>query len=130
MFLFKPKRKDEEPVDPNERSPQLGVKYKDLQVLGNLRDSGADLTKARHVLYYLYFPSVDAADEAAGAGRSAGYACAVREVVERPGQWSVVCERSDAVLDPNAVNDADDLFQGLADRLIGEFDGWEAAAQP
>jgi hypothetical protein len=34
------------------------------------------------------------------------------------------------VLDPAGVNAADDLFQGIADRLGGEFDGWEAAARP
>jgi hypothetical protein len=28
------------------------------------------------------------------------------------------------------VNAADELFQGLADRLNGQFDGWEAAARP
>jgi hypothetical protein len=47
-----------------------------------------------------------------------------------PDQWSLVCERPDAVLDPPGVIAADDLFQGIADRLDGEFDGWEAAAQP
>ena len=55
---------------------------------------------------------------------------AIRCRSTRAGQWSVVCERSDAVLDPTGVNAADDLFQGIADRLGGEFDGWEAAAQP
>ncbi len=29
MRLFGKKRGDDEPVDPNERSPQLGLKYKD-----------------------------------------------------------------------------------------------------
>ena len=47
-----------------------------------------------------------------------------------PDQWSLVCERSDAVLDPPGVIAADDFFQGIADRLDGEFDGWEAAARP
>ena len=129
MFGLKRKPK-EEAVDLNERSPQLGIKFKDLLVMSNLMGQGADLTKARHALYYLYFPNAGTAGEAARAGEGAGYACAVREVVERPGEWSVVCERHDAILDPNAVNAADDLFQRLADRLGGQFDGWEAAAQP
>ena len=38
--------------------------------------------------------------------------------------------RPDAILDPPGVIAADDLFQGIADRLGGEFDGWEAAAEP
>ena len=38
-----------------------------------------------------------------------------------------MCERPDALLDIPGVRAADDLFQGIADRLEGEFDGWEAA---
>ena len=41
---------DDEPVDPNERSPQLGLRYKDLAVLGQMMDHGADLTESRHVV--------------------------------------------------------------------------------
>jgi len=122
---------DDKPVDPNDRSPQLGIKYKDLILLGQLMQQGADLTKARHALYYMYFTDRAAAAAAADQGRGAGYQCNVREPLpEYPGQWSVVCERPDAMLDPNGVNAADDLFQGMADRLGGEFDGWEAAARP
>ena len=129
MFLFK--KKDDEPVDLEARSPQLGIKNKDLQLLGQLMAQGADLTKPRHALYYLYFATRDAADTAAVEGRAAGYACNVREpVAERPDRWSLVCERPDAVLDPASVIAADNLFQGVADRLGGEFDGWEAAATP
>ena len=52
MNLFSRKKKeDDEPVDLNDRSPQLGIKYKDLLVLGNLMQQGADLTQPRHVLY-------------------------------------------------------------------------------
>jgi hypothetical protein len=47
-----------------------------------------------------------------------------------PGQWSLVCERPDAILDPAGVIAADNLFQGIADRLEAEYDGWEAAATP
>jgi Regulator of ribonuclease activity B len=131
LGLFNRKKKDDEPIDPEARSPELGVKYKDLALLGQLLQQGADLHKPRHALYYLYFTSRDAAEGGADEGRGAGYACEVRDPLpEYPGQWSLVCERPDAVLDPNGVNDADDLFQGIADRLGGEFDGWEAAAQP
>jgi Regulator of ribonuclease activity B len=129
--LFNRKKKVDEPIDPEARSPELGVKYKDLALLGQLLQQGADLHKPRHALYYLYFARRDAAEGGADEGRRAGYVCEVRDPLpEYPGQWSLVCERPDAVLDPNGVNAADDLFQGIADRLGGEFDGWEAAAQP
>ena len=131
MPLFGRKRKDDEPVDPEARSPELGIKYKDLALLGQLLQQGADLQQPRHALYYLYFPSRTAAEAGAEDGRSAGYACEVRDPLpEYPDQWSLVCERPDSVLDPAGVNAADDLFQGIADRLGGEFDGWEAAARP
>jgi hypothetical protein len=47
--LFRRKR-DDEPVDMNARSPQLGVKYKDLMVLDQLVKNGADLSASRHVI--------------------------------------------------------------------------------
>jgi hypothetical protein len=131
LFLFKRKKKDEEPVDLEARSPQLGIKNKDLQVLGQLMEQGADLTKPRHALYYLYFTSRDSGEAGAEEGRAAGYTCEVRDPLpENPGQWLLLCERPDSVLDPTGVIAADNLFQDIADRLDGVFDGWEAAARP
>lgn len=132
MPLFgRKKKEDEAPIDLEARSPELGVKYKDLLLLGQLLQQGADLTQPRHALYYSYFASRGAAEDGAVEARAAGYSCDVREPLpEQPTQWSLVCERPDAILDPAGVNAADDLFQGIADRLGGEFDGWEAAARP
>ena len=131
-FLFRRKKKeDDEAVDPNERSPQLGVKFKDLAVMGQLMKQGADLSKPRHALYYLYFTSKDVAEAGSADAQHAGYACEVREPLPQyPGQWSLVCQRADAILDPPGVIAADDLFQGIADRHGAEYDGWEAAAKP
>jgi hypothetical protein len=115
----------------NARSPQLGLRYKDLALLGQLMAQGADLRRPRHALYYLYFPSREAAEVGAIDARAAGYACEVREPLDAyPGNWSLLCQRFDAVLDPPGVIAADDLFQGIADRHSAEFDGWEAAATP
>ena len=128
MFLLKRKPKDDAPVDMEARSPETGLKYKDLALLGQLLQAGADLRQPRHALYFLYFASEDLANQGAVDGRAGGYTCDVREPMpEHPDQWSLVCERPDAMLDIEGVNAADDLFQGIADRLGGEFDGWEAA---
>lgn len=120
-------RRDDEPVDPNERSPQLGIKYKDLAVLGQLMKNGADLTETRHVVYYSYAPSELVAQAMAREAETNGYEAATREPKpEFPGQWSVICEIH-AVTSPEFVREADDFFQGLADRHAAEFDGWEAS---
>ncbi len=131
-FLFRRKKKeDDEPIDPNERSPQLGVKFKDLAVMGQLMQQGADLSRPRHALYYLYFTSREGAEAGSTDAQAAGYACEVRQPMPQyPGQWSLVCQRDDALLDPPGVIEADNLFQGIADRLGAEYDGWEAAARP
>ena len=130
-FLFRRKKKDDEaPVDPNARSEKLGIKYKDLAVLGQLMHQGADLTKPRHALYYLYFKTEDAANAGAAEIGPAGYSCDVHETPNQPGSWSLICQRDDAILDPPGVIAADTLFQGVADRHQAEYDGWEAAARP
>jgi hypothetical protein len=131
IFRKRSKPAEDEPVDMEARSPQLGVRYKDLVLLGQLLQQGADLHQPRHALYYLYVPDSDSAEVGAADGRAAGYSCHVRDPLPAyPGQWSLVCERPDAVLDPPGVVAADDLFQGIADRLGAQFDGWEAAARP
>jgi hypothetical protein len=129
VFLLKRRKKEEEePVDLEARSPVTGLKYKDIAVLGEMMKAGADLTKPRHVLYYLYFASQEPAETGAVDGRAAGYTCEVRDPLpEYPDQWRLVCERSNAVLDIPAVRNADDVFQDIADRHQGEFDGWEAS---
>ena len=128
MPLFKRRNKDEEPVDMEARSPETGLKWKDIALLGQMIKQGATLRLPRHALYYLYFDAREAAETGAVDGRAAGYTCDVRDPLPaHPGQWSLVCERPDAVLDVPGVKAADDLFQGIADRLGGQFDGWEAA---
>jgi hypothetical protein len=125
--LFR-RKKQEAPVDLEARSPETGLKYKDIALMGQMIQQGADLSQPRHALYYLYFKSPEAAQAGATEGREAGYSCEVRDPLpEYPGQWSLVCERQDAMLDIDGVRAADDLFQGIADKHAGDFDGWEAA---
>lgn len=127
MGLFRRKR-DNEPVDPNERSPQLGLKYKDLMILDQLMKNGADLTESRHVIYYSYAPNQEVAQAMGREAEEAGWAPDVRQPLpDFPEQWGVVCERH-AITSPDFVREADDFFQGLADRHGAEYDGWEASA--
>jgi hypothetical protein len=124
MRLFR--RRDDEPVDPNERSLRLGLKYKDLSVLDQLVKAGADLSESRHVVYYSYAPSEEVGHAMRREAESNGYTATVREPLpDFPGQWAVICE-THAVTSRDFVREADEFFEGLAKRHGAEYDGWEA----
>jgi hypothetical protein len=127
MPLFRRKR-EEEPLDLDERSPVTGLRHKDLLVLHQLMQAGADLKEPRHTVHYLYFGSVEAATAASQEAEGHGFEAEVREPLpEYPGQWSLVCGRHGVVVAPDTVRDHGDLFDALAVRHGGEYDGWEAS---
>ena len=122
-------RSRQKSVDLENRAPQTGVKYKDLLVLSQLRQAGADLTAPRHVLYYLYFNDRAKAESAASAATASAFAARVREPIpEDPDNWGVVCERKSYVLSMDIVRDNTEYFEALAARFGGVYDGWEASA--
>lgn len=128
MSLFRKKNRDEKPVDMNARSPQLGVKYKDLMVLDQLAKAGADLSASRHVVYYSYAPTELVAQAMAHEAEAQHFTAVIREPPpEHPDQWSLVCDMH-AVASADFVRESDDFFQDLADRHGALYDGWEAAA--
>lgn len=129
LGFLRRKKKDDGPVDLEQRSAQLGVKYKDLLTLQQLVQHGADLDEPRHVLYFLYFPQEHLAGTCADRATQAGWQATVREPVpDYPDSWTVVCEQHDAVTSPAFIRDATDFFESLAEELGGECDGWEASA--
>lgn len=122
-------RSRQESVDLERRAPQTGVKYKDLLVLSQLRQAGANLTAPRHVLYYLYFKDRATAEAAASAATASAFATRVREPIpEDPNNWGVICERKSYVLSMDIVRDNTDYFEKLAAQFGGFYDGWEASA--
>lgn len=129
MGLFdRLKRSRNDEVDPDERSPQLGIRYKDLMVVEQLVKAGADLSEPRHWIYYLYLPTGPLAVQAADDVRAAGWAAEARPSADETStQWCVVAEQHDVVFTPAFLIDADNLFQEIADRLGGDYDGWEAS---
>ena len=103
-----------------------GLRYKDLALLGAIKDSGANLDASRHVLHYLYFRSGAAAQKASEACQAQGWACTVHDPLpEFPGQWSVVAEQASAVLTLEYVRSNTDFFEAVADLYDGDHDGWE-----
>jgi hypothetical protein len=128
MPLFR--RRNRDAVDPEERSPQLGLKYENLQLLGLMMEDGADLDQPRHVLHYSYFPAEAIAAVARDEMAQAGWSTSVDEPLrDFPGQWSVKAERADVVLTPDFVRESTDFFEALAARHAGEYDGWKQASE-
>lgn len=125
---FLSRLRDRQPVDLDDRSAETGLKYKDLLVLEQLVRAGADVKAPRHVVYYLYFPDEQNVRKAADEAAELGFETTVREPLpETPDLWSLICERHNYVLDLEAVRVNTDLFEDLANRLAGDYDGWEAS---
>jgi hypothetical protein len=121
------RNRQDKSVDPEARSPKLGVKYKDLMVMNQLVEHGADLAQPREVIFYSYASSRDVADQMASDATDEGFGAEVREPLPQyPGQWSVIC-KTHATVDPPFVRSTVDFFEGLAARHGSEYDGWEAA---
>ncbi len=66
--------RDRQPVSLEERSPQTGLKFKDLLVLEQPVRAGADVHAPRHVRHFLYFPDRAQAAAAAAEARARGFA--------------------------------------------------------
>ena len=101
---YSPKR-DDEPVDMNERSPQLGLRYKDLMLLGHLSDQGADLNEPRHVLYFCLAPSESVLGRLSGFGLT-GDASGAGRLSEGSEAWarSFGLALADAAVDASSVD--------------------------
>ena len=128
--LFKPKQRDEDyDVDEPESGgpPEKG----DKQVLRQLRRLGANLSRPREVVHFVYFPTQVAAEQASHHLRGEGYTIDVRPAANAadnpPNPW-VLEARNYAVVDESNVQAMREKFEVLAEEGGGEYDGWEAAA--
>ena len=101
----------------------------DRLILRQLEARRADLTKPRHVLHFLYFADEVAARGAASAVEESGYAVTVTPPDERVAEWSVRAEATRCV-DYSNVAAFRAQFERVAAEHGGEYDGWEAAAEP
>lgn len=97
----------------------------DKQVLQQLENAGADLTKATEVNYYMYFPDSVTAARAADSARVFGFEAEVRSG-RGSAQWLCLATK-DMIPDTTAIFATTRKFSGLTKSLRGEYDGWEAA---
>ncbi|HET7467578.1 MAG TPA: ribonuclease E inhibitor RraB [Candidatus Dormibacteraeota bacterium] len=97
----------------------------DDQTRGQLARAGGDLAKPTDVVNYLYLPDEARAQQAGTELRAAGFTVVVRPAAT--GQNWLARANRDMI--PSAENIAQmrALFEGLASRLGGDYDGWEAA---
>lgn len=100
----------------------------DRLALRQLAGRGADLSRPRHVVHFLYFPSERQAQEACEAIGDAWNA-EIEPPTDEVVQW---CVRADGhrTLGPETAAAFRAWFTELAERHGGEYDGWEAAAKP
>jgi hypothetical protein len=112
----------------NKGAPKTTDEADDL-VLRQLVAIGADLTKPRHVLHFLYFDDEASATAAADDIHRAGYETTLAPPQEAITQWSVRAE-AERVVDRSTVGGFRAWFERIATEHGGEYDGWEAAAEP
>jgi hypothetical protein len=100
----------------------------DSLALRQLAGRGADLSKQRHVIHFLYF-STEADALAAAEAVGEAWSTVVEAPSEAIDQW---CLKADAhrTVGPDTVAAFRAWFEGVAEAHRGEYDGWEAAAKP
>ena len=101
----------------------------DRLILRQLQSLGADLTRPRHLLHFLYFADEASAKLASQAVESAGHEVTLTAPDEKVTQWSVRAEAT-RVVDHSNVGGFRAQFEQVAAEHGGEYDGWEAAAEP
>ncbi len=129
--LFGSRRDDEEPPAIEQVAHFDTPDEGDALIIEQLQSHGADLSKPREVLHYLYVPSESAAANASQEARNLGYTTEVRPAAGPPGPnpWLVLATR-DEVLSVDTARASREAFTALATTHHGEYDGWEAAATP
>lgn len=135
---------DADVVDLQARSPESGLRYGDIAVLGGLMNAGADLSRPRPVLWYVQFRTESLAETFGMDAQGAGYASRVinpgkagnggavtsglvhQSEASDQRAWTVCCELTGAVVDIGFVLDNDAVLTNLAAPHDGILGGWEA----
>jgi hypothetical protein len=101
----------------------------DRLILRQLRGKGANLALPRHVLHFLDFPDEGSATSAVDAVERIGFDGAVVAPTGEAEHWQVRAEAT-RVVDETTVDTHRAQFERIAAEHGGEYDGWEAAAEP
>jgi hypothetical protein len=101
----------------------------DSLALRQLEGRGADLTKARHVIHFLYFAQEADARAAAESVAQGSWTITVEPPSEEIAEWCVKADGHRTV-GPDTVGAFRAWFERIAAEHGGAYDGWEAAAKP
>ncbi len=102
----------------------------DRQVFDQLIELGADLSKKRHCIHYLYFPTEDGAQKARQDLKGMRFKVKVgKQVPSEPEarQWPISAEHTE-VINMEVIRALRKPLTAIAENYDGEYDGWEAAA--
>ena len=100
----------------------------DRLALRQLEGRGADLSRPRHVVHFLYF--ADETDARAAADTiGEAWAASVEPPTEAIAHWCVKADGT-RTLGPDTVAAFRAWFESVASEHRGEYDGWEAAYRP
>lgn len=111
------------------QSPPATTEELDRIVLRQLQARGADLARPRHVLHFLYFAGERDARAAVVEIEAAGYAAALMPPAS-DGQPYAVRAEATRIADFTTVPAFRQQFEKIAADYAGEYDGWEASAEP
>jgi hypothetical protein len=101
----------------------------DRLALRQLQALGADLTRPRHVIHFVYLPDEESARAAAEAIQQAGYHTQVVPPDDRFREWRVHADAT-RVVSETTIDGFRSWFDQVAAEHGGEYDGWEAARTP
>lgn len=97
----------------------------DQQVIDQLEAAGSDLNRPHKVEFFLYFPSEDIAKSAAEDLKDEDLTFEIRTAAMGPG-WLCLGTKEMVPKHSELVR-LRRIFEALAKRLNGEYDGWETA---
>ena len=105
----------------------------DRMVLEQLFKASADLSQPREIIHYLYLPTKSSATVAAENLQLCGYTSKIGMAANAndnpPNPWLVLATIH-GLANADTIRAARRIFEELAAKLDGEYDGWEAAARP
>ena len=106
---------------------QEASEWSDRDILTALMCAGADLDEPRHVLHYTYFLTESAAYLAAADMSAAGWYVEVAGPEGGEDDWLVLGQHLSVVLTQENVHDARGFFEEIAQKYVGDYEGWEAS---